>query len=199
MSSGVVYEVPTWSQIYDMLLSEALRISSRRYQPDVVVGVARGGLVAARILTDLLEVPAFATMQVQFYVDIGQTLREPVLKHTLCGDIVGKKVLLVDDIADSGRSLQLAIRYLQSQGAAEVKTATLYFKPQSVAVPDFYEKETSSWVIFPWDTKETLRKIIQKKTGKRQLTQEIAKLVKAGLPKKLADTLLKDMQQAPRQ
>lgn len=56
------------------------------------------------------------------------------------------------------------------------------------------KKQTSNWVIFPWDTKETIRKIIQKKPGKRQANQEIAKLVKAGLPKQVADRLIKDVQ-----
>ena len=103
-------------------------------------------------------------------------------------------MLLVDDIADSGRSLKLAKTHLQEQGANEIKTATLYKKPQSITTPDFYEKQTTNWVVFPWDTKETLRKIIQKQQGKRALNQEVAKLVKAGLPKQLAEKLLKDMQ-----
>jgi hypothetical protein len=107
--------------------------------------------------------------------------------------VAHKKVLLVDDIADSGESLKLAKTHLQQQGAHEVKTATLYQKSHSTTTPDFYEKQTTNWVVFPWDTKETLRKIIQKPQGKRVLNQEVAKLVKAGLPKQLAEKLLKDM------
>jgi len=102
-------------------------------------------------------------------------------------------VLLVDDIADSGASLQLAVSHLQTQGAAEVKTATLYYKTQSAVKPDFYEKQTQCWVIFPWDLKETLRKVLQRQTGRRQANGEIAKIVKAGLPRQLADRLLEEM------
>lgn len=195
LASNIQYEIPTWNQIYDMLLNQAQKIQSAPYKPDVIVAIARGGLVSARILTDLLETPLFATIQVQFYVDIAQTKEEPTLKQASTLKANGKKVLLVDDIADTGKSLQFAKNYLQQQGAAQIKTATLYLKPQSITAPDFYEKQTTNWIIFPWDTKETIRKIIQKQSGKRQVNQEIAKLIKQGLPKHLANKLLASMQE----
>jgi uncharacterized protein len=160
----------------------------------MIVGVARGGLVPARILSDLLETPQIVIIQIEFYVDIAQTRQEPILKQALTTPVAGKRVLLVDDIADSGKSLNLAKMYLQQQGAAEIKTATVYYKPQSMVKPDFYEKQTGNWVVFPWDAKEMLRKIVDKAEGKRAANQEVAKLVKAGLPKQLAEKLLKDMQ-----
>ena len=193
MAFDINYEVPTWNQIYDLLLCQAQKIQSQNYQPDIIVGIARGGLVPARILADLLETPQLGFMQVEFYVDINQTKSEPTLKQPLTANVAGKKVLLVDDIADTGESLKLAQTHLQTQGANQIKTATLYHKPQSTTTPDFYEKQTGNWVVFPWDTKETLRKIIQKNPGKRIQNQEIAKLVKAGLPKQLTEKLLKDM------
>jgi hypoxanthine phosphoribosyltransferase len=149
--------------------------------------------VPARILTDLLETPVLATIQIEFYTGINQTLQEPALKQPLTAQVTGKKMLLVDDIVDSGKSLNLTKTHLQTQGALEIKTATLYQKPQSTETPDFCEKQTTSWVVFPWETKETLRKIIQRQQGKRALNQEVAKLVKAGLPKHLAEKLLKDI------
>ena len=193
--AGIDYEVPTWSQIYDMLLSQAQKIRVQDYKADIVIGVSRGGLVPARILTDLLETPELATIQMSFYRDIAQSTLEPTLKQTLTVSIVGKKALLVDDIADTGRSLKLAQTHLQQHGALEIKTATLYLKCQSLTIPDFYEKQTSAWVVFPWDTKETLRKINQHQLGKRALNREVARLVKAGLPKLLAEKLLKEVQE----
>ncbi len=192
--AGIDYEVPTWSQIYDMLLSQAQKIRVQNYKAHIVVGVSRGGLIPARILTDLLETQELATIQISFYQDIAQPTLEPTLKQTLTVPIEGKKVLLVDDIADTGGSLKLAQAHLHQRGALETKTATLYLKPQSITIPDFYEKQTSAWVVFPWDTKETVRKIKQHQLGKRTLNQEVAKLVKAGLPKLLSEKLLKDMQ-----
>ncbi len=192
MAIDIQYEIPTWNQIYDLLLTQSEKIQN--YKPDLIVGIARGGLIPARILTDLLETPQFDTIEVEFYLGINQTRPEPELKQQLSASVTDKKILLVDDIADTGKSLQLAKSHLQDKGSQEIKIATLYLKPQSITKPDFYEKQTSSWVIFPWDTKETIRKILQKQPGKRQANQEIAKLVKAGLPKHLADRLTKDMQ-----
>jgi hypoxanthine phosphoribosyltransferase len=194
LASNIDYEVPTWNQLYDMLLDIAQKIQSQNYLPDIIVGISRGGLVPARILTDLLETPQLGFIQVEFYTDIQQTLQKPILKQTLTTQVSFKKALIVDDIADTGESLKLAKTHLQQQSASQVKTATLYQKPQSTITPDFYEKQTTSWVVFPWEPKETLRKIIQKQQGKRALNQEVAKLIKAGLPKQLAEKLLRDMQ-----
>ncbi len=193
MTFSIQYEIPTWNQIYDILLTQAHKIQTRPYKPEMIFAIARGGLIPARILVDLLETPQFALMQIEFYMDIAQTRQEPTLKQASTASVIGKNVLLVDDIADTGKSLQLAKNLLQQQGAVEIKTVTLYHNPQYTIKPDFYGKETNNWVIFPWETKETLRKIIQKNVDKRHFNQEIVKLVKAGFPKQLADKLLEDM------
>jgi hypoxanthine phosphoribosyltransferase len=191
--SKIDYEVPTWNQIYEMLLSQAQKIKTQNYKPDLIIAIARGGIIPSRILSDLLEMPNLSFIQIEFYTNINQTLQEPNLKQTLITNVAGKRILLIDDISDTGKSLKLAKTCLTNQGAIEIKTATLYLKPQSISTSDFYEKQTTAWVVFPWEIEETLRKIIHNSMGKRILNQELAKLVKAGLPKQLAGKLLKDM------
>jgi len=193
LSVDIDYEVPTWSQIFDLLFCQTQKIQTQSYRPDVIVSISRGGLISARILTDLLETPELEILQIEFYTGINQTRFKPTIKQPLNHNFAGKKTLIVDDIADSGESLKLAQTHLQELCAKEIKTATLFKKPFSTITPDFYEKQTSHWVVFPWDIKETLRKIIQKNQGKHALNQEVAKLVKAGLSKQLAERLLKDM------
>ena len=83
MAANIDYEVPTWNQIYDMLLSQAQKIQSQNFHPDIILGVARGGLMPARILTDLLETPELGFVQIEFYTNINQTLDEPNLKQSL--------------------------------------------------------------------------------------------------------------------
>lgn len=175
----------------------AQKIQSAAFRPDVVVAVCRGGLIPARILVDLLEARQLASIQVEFYIGLGETKEEPTLKQALALPVGGKRVLLVDDIADTGKSLQYAVNYLKEQGAVEIKTATVYYKAQSIIKPDFYEKETDCWVVFPWEAKETLRKIVCKQAGRRQQSHEVAKLVRSGLPMHLAERLLKDMEEHP--
>jgi len=193
LTSNIDYETPTWNQIYEMLLNQAQKIQRQNYKPDVIIGIARGGIIPARILLDLLETPQLASIQIEFYTDINQTQQEPTLKYPLTTKITGKKTLLVDDISDTGKSLKFAKTHLQQHSVKEVKTATLFQKPKSTEPPDFYEKQTNHWVVFPWDTKETLRKIIQKQQSELSLNQEVNKLTKKGVQKKIIKKLLKDM------
>lgn len=197
MNPNTKYEVPTLNQTYDMLLNQAQKIHTSHYQPDLIVAVARGGLVPARILSDLLETTDIAVIQVEFYVGIAKTRLQPNLKQALTIPIQGKKALIVDDISDTGKTLQLAKNHLTQHGASEVKIATLYTKPQSTAQPDFFEKETSRWVVFPWDAKETVHKIAAGSEGKRAVNREVAKLVKAGLPVQLAERFLSEVTGEP--
>ncbi|MGO8805857.1 MAG: phosphoribosyltransferase [Candidatus Bathyarchaeia archaeon] len=192
MAALTVYEVPTWSQIYDMLLNQAAKIRSDGYVPDVIVGIARGGLVPSRILVDLLETRDFAIITIEYYIGIGQTQREPILKQCLHIQLTGKKVLLVDDVSDGGKSLQLAKKHLEDQCAKEIKIATIYCKPGTVTTPDYFEKVTSHWIVFPWEARETLTKIRRKISGERAISREVSNLVRSGYPKQLAEKLLQN-------
>ena len=195
METEAEFEVPTWNQIYAMLLSQAEKIRCSGFKPDIIVGVTRGGWVPARVLSDLLGIHALATVRVEFYLGVAETRNEPVLTYGVSAEVTGKKALLVDDVADTGKSLRLAIEHLQKQGTTEVRIATVYRKPLSVITPDYYEKETRCWVVFPWDAKETIRKILEKR-GENAVDVDAAKLVKAGLPKQLVEEFLKEAGEA---
>ena len=172
-----------------MLLRQAEKIHRSDFKPDIIVGVTRGGWIPARVLSDLLEISNLATVGVEFYLGVGETRNKPVLTQSVSASVTGKKALLVDDVTDSGKSLQLAKDHVL-QGAKEVRIATVYAKPFSVTKPDYYEKRTRRWVVFPWDAKETVRKIVEDKSA---TTVETGKLVKAGLPKQLVEGFLKEM------
>jgi len=186
------FEAPTWNQIYAMLLRQAKKIRQSRFKPDIIVGVTRGGWIPARVLSDLLEISSLATVGVEFYLGVAETRKEPVLTQSVSASVTGKKVLLVDDVVDSGKSMQLVREHVLQQGAREVRIAIVYAKPFSVTKPDYYKKGTRSWVVFPWDTKETVRKIVEKRGDKSATAVETAKLVKAGLPKQLVEEFLKE-------
>jgi hypoxanthine phosphoribosyltransferase len=188
------FEVPTWNQIYEMLLSQAEKISKSCFKPDVIIGIARGGWLPARVLIDLLEIPNLANISAEYYVGVGENRNEPVLTQGISVAVNGKKVLVADDVADTGRSLKLVKEHVLQQGAKEVKTATLYYKPWSNLRPDYYARETKLWIVFPWEMKETIRKIVEKRKEKSaSVEEEAAKLVKAGLPKRLTERFLKEM------
>lgn len=196
METDAEFEVSTWNQIYAVLLSQAEKIRRSGFKPHVIVGVTRGGWIPARVLSDLLGIPDLASVGVEFYLGVAETRNKPVLTQRVSVDVEGKKALLVDDVADTGKSLQLAREHILQQGATEVRVATIYRKPLSAIAPDYYEKETRRWVVFPWETKETVRKIVEKHRSKSAVNAEAAKLVKAGLPKQLVEEFLKEVLEA---
>ncbi len=89
--SNIDYEVPTWNQIYEMLLCQAQKVKAQNYKPDIIVAIARGGLIPSRILSDLLEIPNLSFIQIEFYTNINQTLQEPNLKQALITNVAGQK------------------------------------------------------------------------------------------------------------
>jgi len=193
VNSELRFEVPTWNQIYHMLLNLAERVRGDRFRADVIVGVSRGGWPPARVLSDLLSNPNLANVRAEFYVGVGETKGMPQLTQPVSMPVALKKVLVVDEVADTGKSLQLVRSHLIDEGATEVKIATIYYKPWSIVKPDYYEKETSCWIVFPWEIKETIRKIVRKSKEKRKpVGKEISKLVEAGLAADLIDKLLKE-------
>lgn len=162
------YEAPSWNYIYELCIHVADQIRRSRYKPDLLVAVARGGWVPGRILSDLLENPNIATIKVEHYVDIYKTHTRPEITQPLPIDVKGKKILLVDDIADSGKSLKLVKEHLLGQGAADVKICALYYKPWSIVAPDFSARVTDAWIWFPHEIYETMKKVYLKlrKQGK---------------------------------
>jgi hypothetical protein len=188
------FEVPTWNQIYSMLLDLAEKIRKNGFKPDIIVGVSRGGWPPARVLSDLLGNPNLANVRAEFYLGVAETKGEPTLTQPVSMKIADKKVLVVDEVADTGKSLKLVKEHIIEKGATEVKIATVYFKPWSIVKPDYYEKETSKWIVFPWEIKETVRKLVKRCREKRKsIEEETAKLVKAGISAGLVERFLKEV------
>ena len=154
--NALTFETVEWDHVYSLLLEIADRIKESDFKADVIVGISRGGLLPARILSDLLDNPHLANIKVEFYVDIDQTKEVPVITQPVSVSVKDKRVLIVDDITDSGQSFRLVWETL-AQETAEVKTVTLYHKPWSCFTPDIYARETEAWVIFPWEFRETTR------------------------------------------
>jgi hypoxanthine phosphoribosyltransferase len=194
MVESLKFEIPTWDKIYEFLLNLAEKIREDNFKPDVIVGVSRGGWPPARVMSDLLENPEIANVKAEFYLGVAETKGEPLITQPVSVSVRDKEVLLMDDVADTGKSLRLVRAHLKEKGATEVKIATIYYKPWSVVIPDYYEKETTSWIIFPWERKETLRNIIKryKKEGKT-VEEAKDKLVSSGLDSKLVERFVREI------
>lgn len=147
----------SWEDIEDAVYNVALKIQKSRFRPDVIIGVARGGLVPARLLADYLDVVSIGFIGVKFYTSVGEKQEKPVITHPLTLSVNNLKVLLVDDIADTGKSLSLVSNILDMHGARVIRSATLYVKPWSILMPDYYHEVVSEWIVFPWEKAEFLR------------------------------------------
>ena len=176
------YEVPSWDYIYELCIRVADRIKRSGYNPDLLVAIARGGWVPGRVLSDLLLNPNVATIVVEYYTDIYKTRKKPEITQPLSADVKGKRILLIDDVADSGKSIELVKKYLEGRGALDVKVCTLYHKPWSVVTPDYCARKTKAWVCFPHETYETMKKIILRLKAKGSSRKEIeAEFIRIGM------------------
>jgi len=158
----------SWEEVEHLCTLLARKIERSSFKPDLVVAVSRGGFPVARILCDELGLQRLASLQIEYYVTPGQTRKMPRLLYPLNADVRGKRVLIVDDVADKGESLKLARKHVGEKGAEEVKIATLHYKPWSATVPDFYVKKVRSWIVYPWEKKETskyLKKPVKAPSG----------------------------------
>jgi hypoxanthine phosphoribosyltransferase len=129
----------------------AQTIADDDYRPDAIVAIARGGLVLAGALGYALDVKMLGSLNVEFYTGVEERLDEPVvLPPTLDREaLAGKRVLLVDDVSDSGRTLALVLALLRA-GGGEVRSVCLYSKPGTVQQPDYVWRTTPNWIMFPW-------------------------------------------------
>jgi len=188
------FEIPTWEKIYELLLNLANQIKKAGFKPDIIVGVARGGWPPARILSDLLENPEIANVKAEFYLSVAETKGEPVITQPVSVPVEGKKVLVVDDVADTGKSLTFVRDHLKEKGATDVKIATIYCKPWSMLTPDWFEKKTHRWIIFPWERKETVRRILEKcKKHGKTIKDAKEMLINYSVDSKLVDKFIKEI------
>lgn len=144
-------EILTWEGFGVASRELAQTIADDGYEPEIIIAVARGGLVAAGALSYALGVKLSDAINVEFYTDVHTTLPDPILLEPMLdvASISGRKLLVVDDVADSGRTMKLVLEILREQGA-EVRSAVLYEKSVSVVKPDYTWRHTDEWIVFPW-------------------------------------------------
>ncbi len=125
-------------------------------------------------------------------VDLASEIRakRPKITQPVTSEVSGKRVLVVDDVADSGHSLRVASKHLVRKGAREIMVCTLYLKPKSVFKPNHYARITSKWVIFPWERLEAINLIKRNLRSDGRTYEIIRELKGSGLSGPLIRRLL---------
>ncbi len=141
----------SWQAFGEASRELAKVIAADGFQPDLILSIARGGLFLAGALGYALGVKNLHVMNVEFYDGVGTTLDMPVMLPPVPSavDFSAKKVLIVDDVADSGRTIELVRTFIKDQ-VEDVRSAVIYEKPRSVIRCDYVWKRTDRWINFPW-------------------------------------------------
>ena len=144
-------EVLTWSDFGSASRDLALDVIRSGFEAEVVVAIARGGLLLAGGIAYALGLKSCGAVNAEFYTGVGTRLDTPILLPPFLDaqSIDGKKVLLVDDVSDSGRTLDMVVTLLEGMGA-EVRTVVLDTKPGTVHEPAYTWRRTAQWITFPW-------------------------------------------------
>ncbi len=155
-------ELITWHSFHALCRKLAYQILEAAFQPDVIVGIARGGYMPARLLSDYLGIMNLASFRIEHYRG---ARKEPVtrVRYPLSADLSGQRVLLVDDVSDTGDTFEVALGHLRERGEPKaVRTVVLHHKVTSSFVPDFYAKKVVKWrwIVYPWAMIEDVAGII---------------------------------------
>jgi hypoxanthine phosphoribosyltransferase len=188
---AIEFEFVWWERLYELCFMLYEKIVDSGYRPDVIVAVARGGWIPARILSDLFFTRDTANVKVDLYRGIYTRDHEPQVSQKIPRDMKWKSPLLVDDISDTGDSLTIAGRHLEQRGYKHPRTATMHMKPWTKLIPDYYVIKTEAWVVYPWELKEFTFNLATRLAKEGKTRHEIAgHLFDVGVPIQYAKLFL---------
>jgi hypoxanthine phosphoribosyltransferase len=145
----------TWDDLGRGSRELAEAVAADGYRPDMILGIARGGLLVAGGVGYALGVKNTFTMNVEFYTGVDERLELPMILPPVPDlvDFQETRLLIVDDVADTGATLQLVQEFCAGK-VAEVRCAVLYEKPRSIVRCEYVWRRTDRWIIFPWSAEE---------------------------------------------
>ncbi len=164
--------VVDWNYAYDLCRDISKEIKDAGFKPEVVIGIARGGWYLARVLCDFFLLKDLFSLKMEHW-GVTATITGAAeliygLDNAARKTLSAKKVLIADDVTDTGDSIKFVVEYVKSLRAKDVKTATLHHKTSSSFVPDFYGELVKEWkwVIYPWNIHEDVMNLVGKVIAK---------------------------------
>jgi hypoxanthine phosphoribosyltransferase len=156
-------QVLTWNRVARDTKELSRLVRKSGFAPEMVVAIGRGGLVPARVLCDYLRIKDLTTIKVEHWGVAATPDEKALIRFPLCADIAKRRVLLVDDITDTGDTLGVSLAYLREFGPEEIRTAVLIHKTAATFEPTYYVRKHRAWrwVIFPWHLWEDLTGFIE--------------------------------------
>jgi uncharacterized protein len=148
-------ELMSWEDLGTGARALADLVRADGYEPDIVLAIARGGLLVAGAVAYALGVKNTYTMNVEFYTGVDERLDVPMILPPVpeLVDLGEARLLVVDDVADTGLTLALVKDFCAGK-VAEVRNAVLYAKPHSTVHCEYVWRRTDLWITFPWSAAE---------------------------------------------
>lgn len=153
--SDIEREIMTWDDLGAGSRALAEQVHADGWQPDIVLAIARGGLLVAAAVGYALGVKNTFAMNVEFYTGIDERLEMPMLLPPVPDlvEFAETRVLIADDVADTGATLALVKEFCEGK-VAEVRCAVLYEKPRTTVECEYVWRRTDRWITFPWSALE---------------------------------------------
>ncbi|GAC1590385.1 MAG: phosphoribosyltransferase [Acidimicrobiales bacterium] len=150
-------EVLDWPRYADAAKALARQVLEDGYSPDLILAIARGGLIIAGSLSYALRIKNLHVMNIEYYTGVAERLDFPVILPPPLNlvDLEDARILVADDVADTGHTLALVRDFCVPQ-VAEVRCAVLFQKPASVVECEYVWRHTDRWIDFPWSTRDAV-------------------------------------------
>jgi hypoxanthine phosphoribosyltransferase len=157
-----------WAEYGRLVERLARLVEARGVRFDLVIGIARGGVPVAMVVSDRLGAKV-DFINVKSYTGLGSRTKPRILA-TITEEIGGKQVLIVDDIIDEGDTMKTVKEYLSNMKPATMETAVLFTKPWSPIDPDYSLQGTKSWIVFPYERGE-VKRLSRRESGRRHFPE----------------------------
>jgi hypoxanthine phosphoribosyltransferase len=151
-------ELVTWDQVQGLARDLAFRIRDDDFEPDIIVALGRGGWIPGRLLSDYLGNLNLTEFKVEHYKGTEKQATARI-RYPLKADVTAQRVLMVDDVTDTGDSFEVALAHIRQRGEPQaLRTLALHHKTASPFVPDYYGNLVTEWrwLIYPWAVVEDL-------------------------------------------
>ena len=195
MAEKLRCDMISWSEVQRLCQRLAGLIRESGYRPDLVVAIGRGGYVPARLICDCLHIMGLTSIKIEHYLSGADRQEEAVIRYPLKADIRGLRVLVVDDVNDTGDTLEAATQHLQTFQPGEIRTAVMHHKTVTSFKVDYYARKIIKWrwLIYPWAVNEDISGFLNRLTPAPGSLQDARKLLAEKFNIKISQQRLRDI------